>query len=442
MSHEYTEHIEKYINSISDDSDITTVINALENLKSGPAYNLPFSQRFSDFLFEKRKFSDQKKQCEDLVSLYKNNILPYETKDSAEQRRIIERVNKNIKNWLEGRNSPSSSKTRDLIYKICFALSLTFAETEWFFNDLCFQRCFNPYINKEIIYYYCFNNQLNFEKAVALINKLNSLDSSDSQDDATTLFTYLDIENLSQIHEDEEFIKYYKNHPFLSENQNRGAMNEYKCLYTKLKPNTTADETVRKSIKSFVDNNEKELKIDIRKCSPFIFEQFEKIGITKGDHVFEVTEAEFEEDVYHGNVLRKNIQEIYDFFNNQLIRSDAFFLRCIYGSKDIDVEKITFFPSEKTLSELNGNKLNKTTKFHEIRKCLILFYFFYYWNSSSAENLSFEGYRQCLDDILYNCCYEPLYPGNSYDRIFLVCSKSEDPIETFRAFIYKTYHDK
>ena len=451
MSNTYTEFVDSYIESISEDEpQITTVLNALEQLRTNDDYNLTFSDRFSKLISEKGNLPyspnvDERKAFlplyrDYLYTVYKSNILTYEIDNNTEQMKIPDAVRKNIENWLSGKNLPSSNKTRDLLFKICFSLNLSFNETEWFFNHLCFQRSFNLHSKNEIVYYYCFNNNLNYEKARILITKLEALKPLEIYDNTVNLFTQQVIDLLSEIHSDDELIEFYKSHyDFVSsKKKNLGAIEEYEALYRKLKPNTS-DDLVRKQIKSFIDNRETELHLKIRDCSPFIREQLEKI-ITKGDSDLIITEAEFINDKSNF----KYVQELYDFFAKQSIFKNSFLLRCIYGSSDIDVEKITFFPSEKTLSDLSEKKIYSTANYHNLRECLILFYFFDYWLDIPDEipsYTSYETFKFDLNDILLSCGYETLYSGNAYDRVFLICSRSEDPITTFRTFI-KQYLEK
>lgn len=451
MSNTYTEFVDSYIESISEDEpQISTVLNALDQLRTNDDYNLTFSARFSKLISEKGNLpyspnADERKTFlplyrKYLYTVYKTNILTYETDNDTEQLKIPDAVRKNIENWLSGKNLPSSNKTRDLLFKICFALNLSFNETEWFFNHLCFQRSFNLHSTNEIVYYYCFNNNLNYEKARILITKLEALKPLEIYDNTVNLFTQQVIDLLSEIHSDDELIEFYKSHyDFVSSDKiNLGAIEEYEKLYRKLKPNNS-DDLVRKQIKSFIDNRETELHLKIRDCSPFIREQLEKI-ITKGDSDLIITEAEFKNDKNN----YKYVQELYDFFVNQSIFKNSFLLRCIYGSLDIDVEKIPFFPSEKTLSDLSEKKISRTTNYHDLRECLILFYFFDYWLDIPDEipsYTSYETFKFDLNDILLSCGYETLYSGNAYDRVFLLCSRSEDPITTFRTFL-KQYLEK
>lgn len=448
MSTNYTEIINNFIGTIPDEEpEITTVLDALKKLISDEAYNRTFSDRFSELVSKKGNLpyaphADERQDYNSLyqnylLSLYREHILPHESDTITEQNKIIDSVRKNIRNWLSADHRPNLTKSRDLLYKICFALQLSFDETEWFFNHLCSQRSFNLYSRNEFVYLYCINNSLTFEKAISLIKKLEEIELPNNCDN--TLYTWhLSHKLENEIHTDDNFIEFYKSHyDFISsEVQNRCAKEQYREVYQKLKP-TNEDEKVREIIKSFINKEQREINILISECSPFILEQFEKLGYPKGDHRIHITEAEFSDD----KNLYQDIHDLYCFFDNQDIHTDAFLLRCMYGSRDINIKNSNGYglPYEKILSDLNKDNLNYITQYHNLRACLILFNFFDYWLNPPEENKCsaslYKNFIDDLDDILMSCGYERLFSGNTYDRIFIVCSKSEDPISTFRAFV-------
>ena len=56
----------------------------------------------------------------------------------------ISKDEKTIFNWLKGATEPDANeKTRDRIYRLCFALSVSTDVVNWFFNHVYFQRSFN-----------------------------------------------------------------------------------------------------------------------------------------------------------------------------------------------------------------------------------------------------------------------------------------------------------
>ena len=50
-----------------------------------------------------------------------------------------------------------------------------------------------------------------------------------------------------------------------------------------------------------------------------------------------------------------------------------------------------------------------------------------------------ERFINNLNRQLLEAGYQELYLGNPYDWIFLYCSKSEEPLITFREFIHELY---
>lgn len=73
---------------------------------------------------------------------------------------------KTIFNWLNGTSQPNANeaddKTRDRIYRLCFALPVSFDDVDWFFNHVYLQRSFNCRRMEEAVYYYCFKNSYDY----------------------------------------------------------------------------------------------------------------------------------------------------------------------------------------------------------------------------------------------------------------------------------------
>ena len=152
------------------------------------------------------------------------------------------------------------------------------------------------------------------------------------------------------------------------------------------------------------------------------------------------------------------VEEVYSNIQGQSIYKNSFVLnRMLYTTNGIakktNIPNIvrTNFPSEKTLSDILGVNRNGKTKistshgYDAIRKTLVLLHFYTYWLKQKVHNSSDDGnynlYQIYLDeskDCLKTCGYEPLYPGNPYDWIFLYASanyKTENPLDFFRVFI-------
>ena len=77
----------------------------------------------------------------------------------------------NIRNWFTDKRPISGSRSRELVYLLCFALDFSLDEVVEFFWKVYFECPFNYRDHHEAVYYYCFANHLNYSAAQELIAK-------------------------------------------------------------------------------------------------------------------------------------------------------------------------------------------------------------------------------------------------------------------------------
>ena len=66
-----------------------------------------------------------------------------------------------VRDWFSGKRRPSlDSRSRKLVYEICFALGASFELVQEFFRQVYFSRSFNCHTIKEAVYYYCLHQNL------------------------------------------------------------------------------------------------------------------------------------------------------------------------------------------------------------------------------------------------------------------------------------------
>lgn len=78
MSNTYTDFIDSYVKAISDDeSETSTVLDALEELRSNDAYKRTFSDRFSELISEKGNldYSPKADERKNLIPAYREYLL-------------------------------------------------------------------------------------------------------------------------------------------------------------------------------------------------------------------------------------------------------------------------------------------------------------------------------------------------------------------------------
>ena len=65
-----------------------------------------------------------------------------------------------VRDWFSGKRRPSlDSRSRKLVYEICFALGASFELVQEFFRQVYFSRSFNCHTIKEAVYYYCLHQK-------------------------------------------------------------------------------------------------------------------------------------------------------------------------------------------------------------------------------------------------------------------------------------------
>jgi len=167
----------------------------------------------------------------------------------------------------------------------------------------------------------------------------------------------------------------------------------------------------------------------------------EKPGIARREH--DVSHMH-----YNDAVADKDDKDI---FKGQDRTSVDFLLRTIKGMefvnkkndtnqsiRDIIPRKEIYnqFPDKQSLSM-------KDPSSYALRKDIILLYFYKYWANdylSDKKTGNLDGFRDELNDVLFECGFSLLYVGNPYDWLFLYCAScatgDSTPIDLFRDLFY------
>ena len=118
---------------------------------------------------------------------------------------------KTIFNWLKGATEPDANeKTRDRIYRLCFALSVSTDVVNWFFNHVYFQRSFNCRRLEEAVYYYCFKNNYDYEHAQQLISEIQTFPKQEVPDPDAIFYTTEIQQQLDHCSTDEDLKQYFR----------------------------------------------------------------------------------------------------------------------------------------------------------------------------------------------------------------------------------------
>ena len=331
-----------------------------------------------------------------------------------------------VRDWFSGKRRPSlDSRSRKLVYEICFALGASFELVQEFFRQVYFSRSFNCHTIKEAVYYYCLHQNHSYDHALELYETIKAMPETAKFEASDPVYTDQIRNALDNCRSDEEFLAYFSRNKSIFDRWNQRAL-----FYI--------EEFIRQI---------RGTKEDIGRI-----EAFKKVGTIPDAKTLAAPSAsgltiqEFFMQARHLGLKWK--------YRKQNITSIDFMLEFIIDpiepvnkkAKLPDILKLNF-PSKKTFSKiLNRSQSEMSTSYDSIRKCLILLKFYHFWvtlelmmDSGNAAEDSQTEYADYFDDfceemaqLLEECGYEELYERNPYDWIFLWASTTEHPLESFR----------
>lgn len=302
-----------------------------------------------------------------------------------------------VRDWFSGKRRPSlDSRSRKLVYEICFALGASFELVQEFFRQVYFSRSFNCHTIKEAVYYYCLHQNHPYDHA------------------------------LDNCRSDEEFLAYFSRNKSIFDRWNQRALFYIEEFVRQIRG--TKEDIGR--IPAFVDfgtiPDAKTLATP--SASGLTIQEFFMHARHDSDYPWQ----------YSG----RNVTSI-DFILEFIT---TFTIGVTKDATLPDIVKLNF-PSKKTFSKiLNRSQSETSTSYDSIRKCLILLKFYHFWvtlelmvDSGNAAEDPQSDYADYFDDfceemaqLLEECGYEELYERNPYDWIFLWASTTEHPLESFR----------
>lgn len=331
-----------------------------------------------------------------------------------------------VRDWFSGKRRPSlDSRSREIIYEICFALGASFELVQKFFRQVYFSRSFNCHTIKEAVYYYCFHQNHSYDHALELYETIKAMPETAKSEDSDPVYTDQIRNALDNCRSDEEFLSYFSRNKSLFDRWNQRALSYIEKFVRQIRG--TKEDIGR--IPAFVD-----------------FGTIPDAKTLATPSASGLITQEFFMQARHLGIKWK--------YRKQNIASIDFMLEFITTfttgvTKDAtlpDIVKLNF-PSKKTFSKiLNRNQSEMSTSYDSIRKCLILLKFYHFWvtlelmmDSGNAAEDSQTEYADYFDDfceemaqLLEECGYEELYERNPYDWIFLWASTTEHPLESFR----------
>ncbi len=314
-----------------------------------------------------------------------------------------------IKDWFDNKRRPLSG-SRNVIFQICFSLSVSFEDIKDFFSRVYFERSFNCHTTEEAVYYYCFKRKLTYNHAKQLVNTINTFPVYKNK--PSNVFTKEIINSIDHCSSDDELLFFFKENKSIFTQYNVTALDCINTLYNKIKG--------KKKDKDIIEAFKNNQRPDTRNC-----------GLVIQEYLYSLKNGRA------ACITGRDITST-DFMLDQMITTNSGI------SKDTDIPDIVRknFPSKKTFSDIMNQDTGQAS-YDSIRKCLILLKFYDFWvtqlldpvkNEDKLFNI-FDIYVEETNHILVSSGYEELFCENPYDWLFLWASTHDDPLGTLREAI-------
>ena len=302
-----------------------------------------------------------------------------------------------VRAWFADTRPISSEKSRENVYRFCFAMKMDITETAGFFLKVYYECPFNYRIIDEAVYFFCLNNGKSYSYAQSLKEKAESIIKECERHDTKYEFTSAIGTGLKNIRSEERFLE------FVSENSSEFHIG-----------NRTAYKYAAHLIEECCELARKECE--------------------SRDEITQKTGRETNIDLLIYVIFGENINQ---YKKNSSFAKTAGFPELVKAN----------FPLKMNLSKIrNGEKVSYDT----MRKALVLLNFYRYFAELFQENKysdfcvleeDLRGFAAETNDLLASCGYPVLYVRNPFDWLIMHCACNEYPLEEFRNAVKRYYLD-
>lgn len=127
--------------------------------------------------------------------------------DPNDKSRTVKFNRTTLSRWLESDDVPMSNiASREIMYKLCFALDMDEVATKNFFFKGCLERPFNFKDIRESVYYFCLKHRKSYAEAMAILEKIESAPATKNPD-ADNLTSVI-ANRIQNIQNEEDLIAY------------------------------------------------------------------------------------------------------------------------------------------------------------------------------------------------------------------------------------------
>lgn len=294
-----------------------------------------------------------------------------------------------LKSWFKGGPRPKKGEdSRDAMFALAFALEFTSEETAELFHKVYLDRAFNFRNEKELVYYFCLSNRKTWADTKRIIATIEH--DGDGYD--ATIHTAAIQTEVDRFSNESELLSYINTHR----------------------------------------HNMEQNSVTAKKKLNQLLEKAKKHAIEEAD------QAGHEEDFIRAWKKEKtaSINFIYSVITN-LKPSAKRGTTTVFKNARLPKEIKNRFPEAGSFSE-------KAPTYESMRKMIIMLFSYDFWYQVQWENEEFEldDYISQLNALLNDCGFSLIYYGNPYDWMFLYCTLSEMPLDTFRDILSEVLNEE
>lgn len=319
-----------------------------------------------------------------------------------------------LKSWFKGGPRPKKGEDSRLsMFALAFALQLSPDETAELFHKVYLDRAFDYRNEREIVYYFCLQHKKSWSDAKYLIESAESIYMENSDYTVRTSQIRTDIDVLI---DEAALLNYIAKHG-----------------HNLAKKNVAAKNVINRLIEKTRETAESETNLIAKRTAA---EKEGRLKKVRGDREDDSTQ---DDALYVQNPLLSRFADCnpqsYNYLYEVIVGLDVHNkewtgTKTLFKNARLPREIRSRFPEAGTLSKKNPT-------YEELRKLIILLasYNHWYWLQKESKDPDIEVYSDGIDEFLNESGFPPMYCGNPYDWLFLFCTLTDWPLDTFRAIL-------
>ena len=333
--------------------------------------------------------------------------LPDDFDDPTDKSRTVKFNEDTISKWLRADDVPvNNAISREIMYKLCFALGMDEIAAQNFFYKGCLERPFNYKSIQESVYYFCLKHKKSYSEAKAMIEKIESSSKIENLDADNN--TSVIADKVRNIQNEEKLIAYLiENRSGFVQHNNRA----YNLIEEKLLP----------------------------KCKDLATKELERIAVYRSETKIEQVDN-----------IDKLLNVIYGYDARATFGKEKIFKYSISHKAASKFPRLIKenFPLREQFQQIAKRKASNSV----VRKALIILKFYEFFTDVYLKDPKYENHNpdileEFVDEMnaeLEKCGYVQLYWRNPFDWMIGYCAQEAadeggKPVDCLRNLIETFY---